>query len=551
MKRHSKVFLKQTAACFLAAALIVAGTACQNKSSASGTNVQSAKSYFDADGKLKTPFVTKKTTFRVMWNKNSDDKGNISDKVILNQAFKATGITWDVQEVADVGWDEKVSVTFASGDLPDLFCGQIKNLANYTKQCCDITKLLPEYAPYTSNFIQKQYPAAAKTETFDDKIYSLPEIRINNLYPAGGLWEINTTWLKKLGLSVPTTTDQLYQVLKAFKSQDLNGNGKADEIPYSFNGVTDNTDGILNMMNCFGLVNDGVNRTSQYIMVEKGKVIFTPTDKRFYDMLFYLHKLYSEGLLDPDGFVQKASDRYAKTSANRVGFVTGGGLTTGVWGGDSYKQVEFMKVPASQYGAVIRTNDPAGELTTNVYTISKSCKHPELLLLFMEYCNSTPDNRFLSLFGPENGAWKYDSSGKVINQTDFTGKSYSTVAQARATLGPGYRLATVITADDEGRRLYTGTSLQYQNAIKDTYGPASGQDYKECFPIGNDSLQNSAARTEEFTEINNYIQNFVATSVMNGIDETKWNAHVQSCDKLNVKKYVADFQSLYNKLKKK
>ena len=30
---------------------------------------------------------------------------------------------------------------------------------------------------------------------------------------------------------MPTTTDEFYQVLKAFKEQDPNGNGKADEIP--------------------------------------------------------------------------------------------------------------------------------------------------------------------------------------------------------------------------------------------------------------------------------------------------------------------------------
>ena len=30
---------------------------------------------------------------------------------------------------------------------------------------------------------------------------------------------------------MPTTTEEFYEVLKAFKTQDPNGNGKADEIP--------------------------------------------------------------------------------------------------------------------------------------------------------------------------------------------------------------------------------------------------------------------------------------------------------------------------------
>jgi putative aldouronate transport system substrate-binding protein len=226
-------------------------------------------------------------------------------------------------------------------------------------------------------------------------------------------------------------------------------------------------------------------------------------------------------------------------------------LSTSAWGGNSYKDVKFIKPPASHYGAIIKQNDPPGELRLNTYTITKACKHPELLLLFQEYCNMTPDNRFLSLFGPEGGAWKYNGSHKIVNTTDFVGKPYSSVAQARATLGPGYRLATIITAADEGRREYTGSSLDYQVAIRTIYGPPGGVAYKHGFPVGNDNMQNSTARTEAYTEINNYIENFVSRSVMNGINQSQWNAHLQNCKKLNVMNYLAGFQSLYNRLKKK
>ena len=41
-------------------------------------------------------------------------------------------------------------------------------------------------------------------------------------------------WLDKLGLPIPETTDDLYNTLKAFKTQDPNGNGLNDEIPFSF-----------------------------------------------------------------------------------------------------------------------------------------------------------------------------------------------------------------------------------------------------------------------------------------------------------------------------
>lgn len=65
----------------------------------------------------------------------------------------------------------------------------------------------------------------------DGNIYALPSI--NDCYHcsmAQKMW-IYKPWLDKLGLDVPTTTDELYTVLKAFKDKDPNGNGKADEVP--------------------------------------------------------------------------------------------------------------------------------------------------------------------------------------------------------------------------------------------------------------------------------------------------------------------------------
>lgn len=45
---------------------------------------------------------------------------------------------------------------------------------------------------------------------------------------------INVEWLEKLYFDMPTTTEELKEVLIAFKTKDPNGNGKADEIPLSF-----------------------------------------------------------------------------------------------------------------------------------------------------------------------------------------------------------------------------------------------------------------------------------------------------------------------------
>lgn len=49
---------------------------------------------------------------------------------------------------------------------------------------------------------------------------------------SNGIQFINKAWLDQLGLEVPTTTEELYELLCAFRDNDMNGNGDTtDEIP--------------------------------------------------------------------------------------------------------------------------------------------------------------------------------------------------------------------------------------------------------------------------------------------------------------------------------
>jgi len=58
-------------------------------------------------------------------------------------------------------------------------------------------------------------------------------------------------WVDKLGLEWPETTEDFYNVLKAFKEQDPNGNGKADEVPLLGATTSWRTDPFGFLMNSF------------------------------------------------------------------------------------------------------------------------------------------------------------------------------------------------------------------------------------------------------------------------------------------------------------
>ncbi|MFS6554331.1 hypothetical protein VPJ68_02290, partial [Parabacteroides distasonis] len=95
-----------------------------------------------------------------------------------------------------------------------------------------LNDLIAEHAPNIQALFKK-YPALEAMCTSSD----------GNIYALAGWWGdindyvpdylyIRQDWLDNLGLEMPHTIDELYDVLTAFKEQDANGNGDpSDEIP--------------------------------------------------------------------------------------------------------------------------------------------------------------------------------------------------------------------------------------------------------------------------------------------------------------------------------
>lgn len=108
---------------------------------------------------------------------------------------------------------------------------------------------------------------------------------------------INKKWLDNLGLEVPETLDDLYNVLKAFKEQDANGNGDPnDEIPISgAKGLS------MDLLNPFGITDVNGKRM---LVAEDGTLSYYPITEQYKEGLKWLNKLYQEGIIDAEAFTQ-------------------------------------------------------------------------------------------------------------------------------------------------------------------------------------------------------------------------------------------------------
>lgn len=124
---------------------------------------------------------------------------------------------------------------------------------------------------------------------------------------------IRTDWLEKLGLKTPTTTEEWYTVMKAFKEKDPGGLG-GNVIPFGMRSsiYVDNHDGAQQLIWSFVKASDEEQQTLPYLLLPG-----------FKDGVRFVNKLFNEGLIDPEFSTDKQEVNFKANIMNgRTGFVT-------------------------------------------------------------------------------------------------------------------------------------------------------------------------------------------------------------------------------------
>ena len=127
------------------------------------------------------------------------------------------------------------------------------------------------------------------------KIYYVPTMETALVdYIDYQMW-INQEWLDKLGLPMPTDIDSLYETLVAFKTQDPNGNGQADEVPLFGSEATTMGGDVVNwLINMYLYFDD-----RHYFNVTDDGQLYTPfTTDEYREALKFVNRLYEEKLIN-------------------------------------------------------------------------------------------------------------------------------------------------------------------------------------------------------------------------------------------------------------
>ncbi|MEG1924841.1 MAG: extracellular solute-binding protein [Ruthenibacterium sp.] len=202
----------------------------------------------------------------------------------LSELFEAdTGTALEIVQIPSNNWEEKVTASFVSGDMPDVV-RLPENPYAFVKQ--DFLLPLDEYieANPAIKALLEANPEVTKPFQYFGKTYA---ISINN-QKFMTMW-MRDDWLKATGLAMPTTMDELLEVLRAFRDMDLDGNGKNDTIPLTLPTVLQTQDMFASY---FGTRNE--------VYIKDGKAVVPYRTEEYKEYLAFIKMMYDEKLLDQE-----------------------------------------------------------------------------------------------------------------------------------------------------------------------------------------------------------------------------------------------------------
>ena len=322
----------------------------------------------------------------------------------------------------------------ASGQLADIIaCDLTTDIEKLGKDggVIPLNDLIEEHAPHIKEALDSDPNLKYQATAEDGNIYNIPlgkELKSSQFY-----W-IRQDWLDKLGLEAPTTVDELHDVLTAFKNNDPNGNGQADEIPLFDRSATAETE-----MGEYLALWD----SSASFYPRDGKITYEPLTENYKNAVKNLAQWYKEGLIDPEIFTRGMSARDTLLSNNTGGF-THDWVSTG-----NYNDSLGEEIPGFQMTAIAPLKDQNGNVKERDYRyaecgwgISSQCKDPESVIKFTE------EGSDLMNWGIEGKTYTVDDKGNKAFTEEVFNSGLAPVEYLRS-LGSQYRAGYVQAADYE------------------------------------------------------------------------------------------------------
>lgn len=528
MKRRKWIL---SVAAALSLALAVTGCSTQGGNGAGGEEVIEPSENMNLTG---FPIVNEPIQLSFLAGAAPTSNSNWNRVRLFTEYAKMTNINIEWQMVPTDALNERVNLLLASRDYPDAFHTARLTIADIMKHGGEgtfipLNDLIDEYAPNFKKLLFENEDLRKGLTMPDGNIYSFPtyyDPDFTYVLVSSPLW-LNETWLEQLGMDPPETTDEFYNYLKAVKTTDLNGNGVHDEIPYA--GVK--PDNLVNhLKGAWGLGNRGRSHAYVDVHPESGELRFIPTDPNYKEIMEYVHKLYSEGLLSEDIYTITSNEFYARGTEEQnygssiiTSMETLMGLTNYVGapaleGPHGDRIFSFYGSPLAAPGSfVITNNNPYPAETVRwidyFYGDEGNLKFfmgwegetyetlPDGTLQYTENITNSPDGRTLEQVLMQSLTWAGGSYPGIVKESTFKA-ALPAMVEAAERVAP--------------------------------YKP------EEVWPAFSYMPDESQQMSQLLADIDVYVKEMQAKFITGGMDE--WDRYVEQLNRMG----LSDFMELYN-----
>ncbi len=361
------------------------------------------------------------------WCGNSAAKyvSSYDESISIQKIEEKLGIDIEFIHPTSAYWEEQFNIMIASGEYADIM-HQISWNSGYNGGLSAAYKdgVILDLTPYYDSGKMPNYRKLVESKDLidtikgvDGKIFLMGNIKEDESVNASVGPQVRKDWLDKLGISVPETMGDWYNMLTAFKTKDPNGNGQADEIPFG----EYSSQMFKHFATAYGV------GTGFY--AKDGKIVYGPAQPEYKEFLTEMNKWYNEGLMESEFAAINLTALNAKVTGEKVGAYVGytsSNMGTYFSAMKDHPTFELVgtKWPKKDESSVrYNGRDITGLTSADLgCVVSTTCKDPDTAVKVLDYFYSDEATELLNwgvegeTFTKEKG--KYKLTDYVYNNPD-------------------------------------------------------------------------------------------------------------------------------------
>ena len=324
---------------------------------------------------------------------------DLSQNEVYLELAKLTNVKIEFIHPPEGQETEHFNLMISSGDLPDIIEQGERYKGGIDKAIADgifirLNELVDKYAPNFKKVIESN--EELKKQVYSDEGNLLGFGMITSDVPGTSLepteenpWcgpFIRKDWLDELGMEIPTTIDEWYTALKAFKEQ------KNAEVPMIWNNAIGMEPSTGAFVSAFDI---GPN-----FYIKDGEIKYGPIEPGFKEYLQLVNKWYQEGLIDKDFPTRDSKSIDALVMSGKVGAKLQDGTALILKGRAVGIEFAGAPYPKRDENSEIHWRYKNNICRANYGVITTKCKNPEVAVKWFDY-HYTEEGFRLFNFGVE------------------------------------------------------------------------------------------------------------------------------------------------------